>query len=197
MAGAADRPIFDFELSLDLAKALNKFAATLETECGLRQTVRDENLAEWKGKFGDNHRERATAEDEDTGKLVDEMREAADEWRTKWRESADEMNNVLWNEAIEVQQAYVAEQKAIAESKKSIWDRAVDLGTAVVAPGYEVYKWLNGGSDSAHLDVPSPKDAMLPTTGFIAASNTFASYHREGDVLVIRYVEKPPASAVN
>jgi len=196
MAGAADRPIFDFPGSLELAKALHQYANLLDRECGLRALVRDRNLDAWKGKLGDNHRERAETEDTDTTLLYDELKEAADDWRTKWQESATEMNRVLYNEMIEAQQEYVNEKTRRANAEKSWWDKVKDVAEVVAFPPYAAYQWLEGGKDNAHQAVEMPKPVQRPTIHFWPAEPPFARYERHGDRLVIAgYEDTAPANA--
>jgi len=107
------------------------------------------------------------------------------------------LSGVLYNEAIEAQQAYVARKTAEANANKAWWEKTIDFAVDVSPVGVvaDAYNWLAGGKDTAHNDVEPPSPCDLPGESCVPSGPPFVRYYRSNDSIRIHsYVDYPPSN---
>lgn len=92
---------FDFDGSLRLARALWAYADDLESGRVDRREAASQALRSWRGRFGDQFRDRADDEQHALATMVAALRTEADAWAAAWKAAMDEQNRRLYSRRVE------------------------------------------------------------------------------------------------
>ena len=87
---------FDFDGSLRLARLLWSYADDLESGRTDRRAAAERALRSWRGKFGEQFRDRASDEQNAMATMVAALRTEADSWASAWKAAMDEQNRRLY-----------------------------------------------------------------------------------------------------
>lgn len=92
---------FDFDGSLRLARSLWAYAEELDAGRGDRRDDAATALRSWRGRFGEEFRDRANDEQSALATIVAALRTEADSWAAAWKAATDEQNRRLYARRVE------------------------------------------------------------------------------------------------
>lgn len=193
------RPTFDYDASLAFARRLWQGSEVSERTAASRSTARDNALATWRGPLGNRFRANAARNDALLLNTTIQLKEEAVQWGESWARAVNDMNDELYNEAIEAQERYIAMRRAEELREIAYYDR---MWAANVDPD-EPQVYSNPARDSARWIYVDPSAAAVyvqrPETfgpvgppAFRSAGGFLAQYYRAGDYLAISYIASIP-----
>ena len=203
---ADDRPIFDFEGAIEVARTMYAFVTMTEARAARRGTDRDVALAAWSGPYGEDFRQRAADEDVSLDRALDAIRHDAWGWAETWLQMVNNLNRVVYAEARDAQVVYLNHLREREQADDGFgWDDVARVGDGTTDPvaavgerlAREGYDWLTGDADESFGYVEEPRTIMdLPQSpDFFVAEPPFAWYSRTGHDLTITYHFSPAPEA--
>lgn len=189
-------PEFDFEGALTLAQRLVQLADETQIISDARAAKRDVAHDQWKGAYGDDHRNRGQAADEQVIPTVAALRETADEWASQWVQAVVDTNQAAFEEADKEMQE--RNQTRLSQHNASVshhYSMSAAASRALAQdPPYYLYVPPHPGPFEFGEVQPPPEAPSTPKAdNFTASAAPFITYSLEGIDMNWRPTSSPPS----
>ena len=193
------RPVFDYDASLAFARRLWQGSEVAQQSAASRSGARDNALATWRGPLGNRFRAHARRNDALVDHATIQLKDDAVAWGASWARAVNDMNDELYNEAIEAQERYIAMRRAEEMREIAYYDR---MWAANVDPDDPQPYWnparanarwirVDPSAAAAYVQRPDSFGPVGPPT-FRSPGGFLAQYYRAGDDLSISYIASIP-----